>query len=243
MNDRTFLIGICDDEQADLERIEEALLKSMEKSSMKGSVDCRLFQDGEALFESCQREAYDLLFLDIEMPGVDGFELAKRICMGARKCSIIFVSGYESLVFDSWQYSPLWFVRKGMLERDMRLALKKCLEREPFAANCCLFKGKEMPLGDIMYIECKGHLLFVKRKDGRSFEQYGSLKAFEEEFSASSFLRIHKSYLVNQRYIKEIGKREVLLTDGTLLEMGRDRRKSLLEAMARYEKEQQGGLP
>ncbi len=239
MNNRTFLIGICDDERADLERVEESLRrnleKSMEKDKLKWEAECRLFQDGEALYEACQKEEYDLLFLDIEMPGVDGFQLAKRIAMGKRKCDIIFVSGYESLVFDSWQYSPLWFVRKGMLERDMRLALQKYAERVLAEENCGLFRGVEAAVSDIVYIESRGHLLYVKRRNGKSFEQYGSLKAFEEELTPHHFLRIHKSYLVNQRYIEEIGKREVLLTDGTALEMGRDRRKTLQEAMHRYE--------
>ncbi len=239
MKDRTFLIGICDDVPADLERIEKALLKNIEAgiNDAKADVVCRLFQDGEELYEACQKDAYDLIFLDIEMPGVDGFQLAKRIGPGKGKCSLIFVSNYESLVFDSWQYSPLWFVRKGMLERDMRLALQKYMELNGSDKSCCLFKGKAgqaLPIGDIVYIESRGHLLFVKRRDGRSFEQYGSLKAFEKELSAHHFLRIHKSFLVNQQYIEEIRKRDVLLTDGTSLEMGRDRRKSLLEAMRRY---------
>ena len=62
----------------------------------------------------------------------------------------------------------------------------------------------------------------------------------EEELSKYNFLRIHKSYLVNPRYIADIGRQEIFLTDGTSLGMGRDRRKALLQAMHKYEGEYYG---
>ena len=62
----------------------------------------------------------------------------------------------------------------------------------------------------------------------------------EEELARHHFLRIHKSYLVNQRYIEEVGRQELRLTDGTILEMGRDRRKALIQEIYRYEGENDG---
>ncbi len=176
------------------------------------------------------QEKFDLLFLDIEMPGLDGFGLARRICSGKTDICLIFVSAHESFVFDSQEYMPFWFVRKGMLQRDLSLAMEKYYRLKDGAGY------QELPV----YIECKGHLLEIHRQDGKICKQYGSLKAMEEELSKHHFLRVHKSYLVNQEYIEEIGKREVRLADGTLLEMGRDRRKSLRDAMSRYERERYG---
>lgn len=72
--------------------------------------------------------------------------------------------------------------------------------------------------------------------------QYGSLKALEEEWSEYDFLRIHKSYLVNQRYIEKVGGKEVILKDGTVLEMGRDRKKSVYHAMSQFERKYYGSL-
>ena len=80
----------------------------------------------------------------------------------------------------------------------------------------------------------------IHKADGKVFKQYGSLKALEEELSGHHFLRIHKSFLVNQKYMDEIGKRGVRLLDGTVLEMGRDRRKALCEARLEYERKHYG---
>lgn len=78
-------------------------------------------------------------------------------------------------------------------------------------------------------------LRYTWYSDGSGMKKYGSLKAMEEGLRGCHFLRIHKSYLVNQEYIKEVGVREVYLTDGTVIEMGRDRKKPDREAMRRYD--------
>lgn len=244
MSENTLRIGICDDEQEDLKRIEETVRESVERIGIPVSIVCRLFQSGEDMIEEAQREAFDLVFLDIEMPGVDGFQLAKRICTGRAEVCLIFVSAYESFVFDAQEYMPFWFVRKGMLERDSLLAIQKYFELTASKRiNYRMKDGtgyRDLLLHDVLYIECRGHLLVLHKTDRKTYQQYGSLKSLEEELSKHNFLRIHKSYLVNQEYIEEIGKREVRLTEGTLLELGRDRRKSLCEAMRQYEREHYG---
>lgn len=240
MADNTILIGICDDKENDLEQIETILREGFQKLNVPVEPGFRRFLSGDELYRAGQQEAFDLLFLDIEMPGTDGFQLAKQFHMLNPGTGIIFVSAHESLVFDSQEYSPIWFVRKKELERDSFLALRKYLEtvlpEEGFytaGSNICRFR-------DILYVESMGHMLIFKKTNGQLFEQYGSLKATETALSGRGFLRTHKSYLVNQRYIEEIGRRDIWLTDGTVLEMGRDRRKALLEAMRKYEGERYG---
>lgn len=236
MDEKVLQIGICDDKKEDLVRIEKAVRESIERIGIQAEPEFRLFQNGEKLYESGMQENFDLLFLDIEMPGLDGFGLARRICSRKTDVCLIFVSAHESFVFDSQEYMPFWFVRKEMLQRDMFLAMQKYF-------NLKITKRvsyRDIPIHDMIYIECRGHLLEIHRQDGKTCKQYGSLKAMEEELSKHHFLRIHKSYLVNQEYIEEIGKREIRLSDGTLLEMGRDRRKSLREAMIQYERERYG---
>lgn len=246
---RHFLIGICDDDERDLKRIGSSVQECIRTIDGSISAECRLFQSGEEMRRAGGAEAFDLLFLDVEMPDEDGFRLAEGIGMSGAGTAIIFVSAHESFVFDSQEYSPVWFVRKGRLERDMLLALRKYFGLVmPKGLSYRFQRGaevREWSLGDIIYIESRGHMLLVRRTDGKSFELYGSLKEMEQELEGCHFLRVHKSYLANQRYIEEIGKREIYLTDGTVLEMGRDRRKSLREAMLIYERECDGnrGIP
>lgn len=93
---------------------------------------CRCFTDGEELYKATRRETFHLLFLDIEMPGMNGFELAERLCMDRPPVRLVFVSVHESFVFDASEYMPLWFVRKNNLERDMFRAVRKYFQVTAF---------------------------------------------------------------------------------------------------------------
>lgn len=233
-------IGICDDKPDDLRLIKTAFCSNAEKVGIPIPIECTLFQGGEEMYKEMETGRFDLVLLDIEMPGMNGFQLAKRINMNRRMPCLIFVSAYESFVFDAQTFTPLWFVRKSMLEKDMYKALQKYVELTVFKECCYQLKCGSVFIRDIVYIESSGHLLTIQMAQGKIIKQYGSLKVMEEELSGHHFLRIHKSYLVNQRYIEDVGRQEIRLTDGTLLEMGRDRRKALIQEIYRYEGEEYG---
>lgn len=245
MDVRECRVAICDDREEDIARIEDALKKGLKRTGQTVRLICRKFSDGEVLCESVRKESFDLLLLDIEMPGMDGFQLAEQLCMNKHSFYLIFVSVHESFVFDASEYMPLWFVRKGNLEWDMFRAMRKYMQITSFIkVNYRLKEGfgfRELPLQDILYIECSGHSMSIRRTDGSCLRKYGSLKTMEEELDEYHFLRIHKNFLVNQKYIKEVGKREVYLKDGSVLDMGRDRRIKVREAMLQYERERYGG--
>ena len=69
----------------------------------------------------------------------------------------------------------------------------------------------------------------IHMRNQSSFQQYGSLKTLEEKWKGYDFIRIHKNYLVNAKYVKEIGRRTVFLADGTELDIGKNRRKKIIE--------------
>lgn len=244
MEKRECRVGICDDREEEIRRIEDALKKGLVKAGEPVRLLSRSFLSGEELYEAVGEENYDLLFLDIEMPGTDGFALAKKLCVKRPQIPLVFVSAHESFVFDAPEFSPLWFVRKGNLEEDMYRALKKYFQIT-FRLDVSYrlkegFGFRELPVRDILYVECSGHEITICKTDGGRLRKYGSLKAMEEELQGCHFLRIYKNYLVNQEYISEVGIREVYLSDGSTLEMGRDRKNTVRDAMKQYQREKGG---
>ncbi len=117
-------IGICDDSPEDLKRIQEAFRRSVKKLGEK-DISLHLYSNGKSLYKDSRNQKFSLVFLDWEMPEMDGFDLAGRLYIENPELKVVFVSNYENIVFDAYEYTPLWFVRKSMLERDMTKALQK----------------------------------------------------------------------------------------------------------------------
>lgn len=237
-------IAICDDCKEELIQIKQALESVSEKIGTP-ALDIRIFEDGENLYKSAERKGYDIVFLDIEMPGLHGFQLAKMLHMNHPGTRLIFVSSHENLVFDSQDYLPLGFVRKGLLGRDM-VRMMRLYFRETASYYVTYkikdgFSYRELFVKDILYVECIGHeLTFVLVNKKEPYRSSGSLKAIEGDLAPYHFLRTHRNYLVNQRYVENVEKRTVLLTNGLRVDIAKDRRKQVAEAMIRYGRECHG---
>lgn len=227
-------VAICDDRSEDLERIEATVKDGVMKVGIEEHVECHSFLNGEGVSEADHETPFDLVLLDIEMEdanGEDGFTLANRLHAQRKDICLIFVSLHENFVWNAQKYMPLWFVRKSMLKKDMEDALEQYRDVVWEGTAKVRLKKGTIYVRDILYIECEGHALTIRETGGKMMRQYGSLKALEEELKAYHFLRIHKNYLVNPRYVEEVGKWEIRLTDGKVLEMGRDRRKYVLQTL------------
>ncbi|MCM1193508.1 MAG: response regulator [Butyrivibrio sp.] len=120
MEKRVCKVGICDDRAEDIERINAALIKGLKEIGQPLKLLYRSFQSGGELYEAACRDSFDLLFLDIEMPGMNGFELAEKLCRECPGTYLVFVSAYENLVFNVFEYDSIWFVRKGNLEEELK---------------------------------------------------------------------------------------------------------------------------
>lgn len=226
--------AICDDSREDLERIKAALSESLKNCTDSKGLFCACFQDADTVQETMHKKAFDLFLLDIEMPNMDGFALTEQILTQKPDAHVIFVSNHDSFIWNSQRYMPLYFVRKSKLKQDMADAVRLFWDVTRVRRATYQFKNAEIFVRDILYIECDGHLLKIQTIDRTVMRQYGSLKAMESDLADYHFLRIHKSILVNPRYIREIGKEEIRLSDGTSLPLGRDRRKAVQKALLAY---------
>ena len=236
-------IGICDDEVSDRIRIKQAV--ENEAASLITDVRpyIQLFPNA-SLLKANQVSPFHLVFLDVLMPEENGFELARYLRAGNALPQIVFVSNHDNLIFDSQEYTPLWFVRKNLLEKDIHRALAKYLELVSVKKiNYKIKEGfgyREILLADIVFIECSGHELSIRMKDGGRYYVYGSLKSVENELSPCGFARVHRNYLVNLSYVSDIAQKEVILLDRTEIPMGKDRKRKIMEAMAVYRKKVYG---
>ena len=155
-------IGICDDNAVLLKN----LSKIVENSFFSYTSDYEVFPytSGSLLLNEHNRESFDIIFLDIDMPKVTGFDVAKMLRDEFSDCFIIFVTGHSELVYESMDFQPFHFIRKNCsvsLEESVDKIVKKLMKHmkqneriileDDVSGRCGVY------IRDIVFIESDRH--------------------------------------------------------------------------------------
>lgn len=168
------------------------------------------------------------------MPNLNGIELGKQLRKIADNVLIVFVSSHEELVFESFQVTPFRFIRKGHFYQDLEECIPAIItELEKRQTELQIDNGKEVyriaPY-KILYIESSDKIQKLFTLQGVMEIRY-KLKDLETLLADYGFIRIHKGYLVNARFISRVNKREVILNTGESIPMSKYRVEQVLEEL------------
>ena len=171
---------------------------------------------GESVLEYIADHPIDLLFLDIDMPGMSGFDIAKRLCTEYPQLKIVFVSAYDNYVYSSFEYYPVAFLRKSWIADELPKVLKRIVESiRAMQRRITLLTNegeRNIILQDVAYIEsdrnyCKVYMLHNKVHICRC-----TMASLEEQVKEFDFFRIHSAFLINLVHVERIlSSGEVLL--------------------------------
>ncbi len=202
------------------------------------NAEYRLFSFSNPLnfLASAKEEKFDLSFLDIDMPEMNGLEVANQLTEIAKTCQIIFLSQREDLVFECLKFHPFGFIRKSKLIDDFSLMMNQYFQtisnNESNEAKIDFFdktKTFSFKIKEIVYIEGDRNYQKVVLKDKTSQNVRVPLGTLEDKLREHGFLRIHKGYLVNYLYIRSIESEEVYLTTGISLPMAKKRKEEIMK--------------
>jgi DNA-binding LytR/AlgR family response regulator len=179
----------------------------------------------------------DLIFLDIEMPIVNGFELLDVL---KNKPQIIFVTGKTEYAFKAFDYDATDYLHKPITHDRFNLGVEKALEyhRLKFENNAkneeyifikSNLKKRKVLVSSILWIEALGDYIKLITND-ENYVILSTMKAFEKEVEQYSFLRIHKSYIVNLNKIKRFNSKFVEINSENI-PLSRNKKKTLTEAL------------
>lgn len=233
-------IAICDDERVFIEEISQRL----SKVSKKRNIDCNLFtcQRGDALIELCKKENISAVFLDISMPGIDGFSTAKKLLETRKNLIIVFVSSKESMVFSSYEYNPFWFVPKSRISM-LEIVIEKLFDKidndisESTYVNINVENKKviEINLVEAAYFKTDDHYLCLINKNNVCSQSFRyKLDNIETQLSKYWFVRVHSRYLVNCRMISSISGSDCILTNNEKIPISRSKATHTKEIFQNY---------
>ena len=228
-------IALCDDEEIILQQIRKLLIRIAEEYFDNIEIDC--YQDNYRMLKEHERTAYDIVVLDIQMEPLDGFQTAERLSQMEHRCKLIFLSSKEELVFQSFSYEPVYFVRKGSMDRmeeDFRRSFKRIREKRNSEIYLFFTNSDDMiekiALTEIESIQSSRNYLLYYTVDGRIFRQRKTMEEEELALSRFGFVRIHRAFLINESCVVQVKRslRAVQLRSGALLEIGRNYREQVL---------------
>ncbi|MDT0647554.1 LytTR family DNA-binding domain-containing protein [Zunongwangia sp. F260] len=181
----------------------------------------------------------DLIFLDIEMPILSGFELLDDL---PNKPQIIFVTGKTKYAFKAFDYDAVDYIHKPVNKERFNNAVSKAInlfklkhqnvtpEDEDFIFVKSNLKNRKVYLNSLKYIQALGdYVKFITEKD--NFVVLATMKSFEKQLPSDRFLRIHKSYIVNLEKIERYNSKNIEI-DKQKLPLSRHKKNNLVEALS-----------
>ena len=213
--DMKYKIAICDDEEQQREYLGEIVTAWAKKN--RHLVNLKIYTESSAfLFDYAEEKDFDILLLDIEMPGTNGIELAKRIRKNSTAVQIIFVTGYYDYFSDGFDVSALHYLIKPVDDRKLFPVLDRAADNLSCRQRCVLVStGEEdvkVPLADITYIEAENVYVVIHTVRG-DYRTRISLARFSEQLD-DTFLKVHRSYVVSLKYIRKITRKEITMQGG-----------------------------
>lgn len=198
-------------------------------SASRTSAEYDLFPDGDSFLSSAgDHYLFDAVFLDIEMPGTEGIETARRFMRLQPESRIIFVSAREDLVYDTFAVRPFRFLPKSRLLRrlsetvDALVEETKSLSQDRLVFSDSAGDMYSFSLKNIVYIEARNKDCRIVTDDGET-QIRCRLTDIELRLPSGNFIKVHRSYIVNASYIYLIGRSSVSLTTGEDLPLSRNR--------------------
>lgn len=228
-------ITIVEDEPAAQEVLKGYLARYGDERGLTFNIVC--YGDAFAFLEKYKLGS-DIIFMDIELPGIDGMEAAKRLRQSDDIAVLIFVTNMAQFAVKGYEVEALDFVVKPVSYDAFCMKMDRAVRAVNNASANTItvtlpYKVVRIDVRELCYVEVTGHKLLY-HTDTDVFEGRGVMSAEEERLRPFHFLRCNSCYLINPIQVKEIGRNDVEMRNGDVLQISHSRRKKFLADIAEY---------
>lgn len=211
-------IAICDDDAGELKLIANEIERV---ANNKWNIEAKTYTSGNCMLKEIASEDFDAFLLDIDMPEINGLDLANKLVSYNRP--IIFISNHEKYVFRAIRVAPFRFIRKEELQNELEEAISALQQKIENESVLFTFGDRnairKINLRDIMYIESKGHNIEVHTvKEVIIFRE--KISKLEKQLDDYGFARFHRGFIINMRYIAQLKTSNLKIDTGEELVIG-----------------------
>ncbi len=236
-------IAICDDEKSIRDHIEKCVRE------VEPDVAVEQYPDASSV-ATASFDA-DILFLDIQMPGMDGMKAARILRTMGNRTIIVFVTAVEEYVFEAFDVGAVQYIVKPFDRNKLIDTIKKALDlanerkridtvlsdkNESDGGRTFLIKSgglnMKVTLADISYAEVLEHRIILHMNDKERMEYYGKMSDLEK-IAGDDFFRVHRAFLINLSYVRSYDAKTVIIM-GDSIPVARGKYRELVKAYLSY---------
>lgn len=241
--DQYIKIAICDDEKP--------IRDYIEKCVREVNPDVLIKQYADASDMVSARFDADILFLDIQMPGMDGMKAARILRTMGNKTILVFVTAVEEYVFQAFDVGAVQYIIKPFDRNKLIETIKRAIElvgerrsiedalsetKDSADNESFLIKSggvnRKIILADISYAEVLEHRIILHMKDREQIEYYGKMSDLEK-VAGDDFFRVHRAYLINLSCVKSYDAKTVTV-QGEEIPVARGKYQELVKSYLSY---------
>ena len=186
----------------------------------------------------CLENSVQIILLDIDMPGLNGFDIATVLKETRNKSFLLFISGFDYLVYTSFRFKPFRFIRKAELNRELQeailSALRELLTEQGFLILSNRYHNKKLFFSDIIYMESRKNYVELIDINGDRYQYRSTMNAMEVNLSGYDFIRIHSAYIISMKRVMSLHADVVTLQNGQKLPISRKYISSVRSQYADY---------
>lgn len=227
-------IAICDDEKPQRDLVQKYVYEWAEKKNKK--INIFLFESSEKFsFYWSEEKTIDLILLDIQMGTQSGVELAKKIRKTDEDMQIVFITAITEYIAEGYEVEALNYLVKPIEKQRLFRCLDKASLKEKCVESKILLETKQgmirIAVNDIWYLESFGHQCMINTKNDvyEVKESIGNLET-NIKFEEDSFIKCHRSYLINLKHVSKIEKESVVMDDGRNIPISRNSYKKVVQS-------------
>ncbi len=212
-------IALCDDDSEQIKNLRRLIGEWADGKPF--AVNIAGYESGEQFLFEYQDNPCNLLLLDIEMSGINGMELAKKLRSAGDMLPIIVITGYSDYMADGYDVEALHYLLKPVETDKLFAVLDRYAARQGRSEEIILTTADgacRAAAESIVYIEAFGRKTAVHLRDKTALECNMSISEFE---NFSGFIHCHRSYIVNLEQIRSITKTAVILETGEEIPLSR----------------------
>ena len=235
-------IAICDDNTSFLNYFKPMLIKELELRSIKDEIET--YTKAEVFLSHHRRKPFTAIFLDLDMPEITGFEVARRLEEDGN-CFVIFITSHQELVYDSFSFRTLNFICKDpnseVMQKRLHMVVRQLTEALKQEKTIVLENKEQgrvsVKLCEVTYIESSSdHCIYHFNDETDTIAVRESIGDIEDRYREYDFIRVHKKYIVNLKYVFNISrsKETVVFKGGSELPMSRNCKNAVDDALTKY---------